>query len=64
LVKDEQASIRWERRNILPAAISFVDGDDAPPTENDGDIYVIINATSVEDGWDGASNNDWVRFDS
>jgi len=63
LVKDEQSSIRWERRNILPRAISFVDGDDAPPTENDNDVYVIIDATSVEAGWDGASNNDWVRFD-
>ena len=62
LTKDETLSLNWQDDLSLPAAISFATATSAPPTEVTGDIYVLISGTPHGD-WDGASENDWVRFD-
>ena len=59
--KDETGSLNWQPELSLPAAISFATATSAPPTEVDGDIYVLIGGAPHGD-WDGASENDWVRF--
>ncbi len=64
LVKGEQGSVVWESRYLLPPALNFVDGDVAPPTEVHGDIYVIMDSSAIDSGWDGATDNDWLRYDT
>ena len=64
-IKDENNSLLWTSLLVLPQAIDFVDGASAPPTENDGDVYVLdTNSGSIEAGWDGAAENDWVRYNA
>lgn len=63
LVKSEQGSLLWEDRYLLPPAKNFVLASSVPPTETHGDIYVIVDSTPHAN-WDGASENDWVRFDT
>ena len=48
---------------VLPAALDFVDGSVAPPTSNNGDIYVLSSGASVNAGWGTVSLGDWVRYD-
>lgn len=62
--RDEQGALIWDERMTIPAALDFADASLAPPTENDGDIYVLVDSSAVEAGWDGASENDWVRYDA
>ena len=64
-VKSEKGLSVYDKRNVLPAAINFVDGNAAPPTSASGDIYVLIDLGNgtVDAGWGGASYNDWVRSD-
>lgn len=64
VVMDEQGGLLWETRYLLPPAINFVDGDSPPPTEIDGDIYVILDSGAVDPDWDGAQDNDWLRYDT
>ncbi len=64
LLRDEEGESTYTPEQMLPAAIDFVDGNAAPPTEVSGDIYVLVDLGSGAEnaGWDGASYNDWVRF--
>lgn len=39
--RDERALQSWDKRNILPSALELVASNAAPPTEVDGDIYLI-----------------------
>jgi len=48
----------------LQKVLSIVDCTASPPTENDGDRYILDTTGSVNAGWDGASQNDVVEFDS
>ena len=48
---------------VLPAALNFVDGSVAPPTSNNGDIYVLSSGASVNAGWGTVALGDWVRYD-
>ena len=61
--KNEVGSMEWLSAINLPAALDFVDNTVAPPTENAGDIYVILNNGATHANWDGAGVNSWVRFD-
>jgi len=62
VTRDEKSELNWQPDLTLPAALSFATATSAPPTEVDGDIYVLLGGTPHGD-WDGASENDWVRFD-
>lgn len=64
LVKNEQAGVLWEARYTMPAALNFVTGANAPPTEVHGDIYVLLDSSVSHANWDGALQNDFVRYDS
>jgi hypothetical protein len=64
LVKDEQGALLWEDRYLLPPAKNFVLASSAPPTESNGDIYVIVDSTAPHADWDGAAEDSWVRFDT
>lgn len=44
LWKNEKSEQTFEPRAIFPKAISIADSNTNPPTENDGDIYVLNNA--------------------
>lgn len=43
--------------------IDYVDASAAPPTEVEGDRYILDDSTPVDAGWDGASNLSIVEFD-
>ena len=64
LTKDENGVSRYVATTVLEKALNFVDGNAAPPTEVLGAIYVLIDEGNgaVDSGWDGASYDDWVRF--
>ena len=49
MVKSERAVSAWEPRPVLPAALSIVPALTAPPTEVDGDIYVLNNSGTILD---------------
>lgn len=44
--------------------IDYVDCTAVPPTENDGDRYILDNTGVVHADWDGASQLDIVEFDA
>ena len=44
------------------AVIDIVDCTAAPPTENDGDRYIIDDSGAVNAAWDGASQLDIVQY--
>jgi hypothetical protein len=48
----------------LKKVINIIDCTASPPTENDGDRYILDTTGSVNAGWDGAAQNDVVEFDS
>lgn len=63
---DEQS---FEKGCPLPPALEFIDASVAPPVSpSNGDVYVLITATTVDSGWNdnGITNsaNDWVRFNT
>lgn len=63
--KTIQSTFEWRRKFWQGPVINLVDGASAPPTEIDGDRYVILElSTSVEHAdWDGFSFNDIIQFD-
>lgn len=63
-VKDEQGGLRWDTRYTLPPAKNFVLASSTPPTESNGDIYMLVDSSVPHADWDGASENDWVRYDT
>ena len=64
LTKDENGVSSFVDATILEKALNFVDGNAAPPTEVLGAIYVLMDEGNgaVNAAWDGASYDDWVRF--
>jgi hypothetical protein len=65
LLRDEKGESTYTPNQVLPAAINFVDGNAAPPTTVDGDIYVLVDEGNgaVDSGWNDAGYDDWVRYD-
>lgn len=63
IVVDEKGDVALEKRQSLPAAISFVDNTAVPPSETDGDIYLLDDTGASNAAWDGALPNSWVRYD-
>jgi len=63
IVKDEKGVVALEQRITLPRALSFVDNTAVPPTEVNGDIYLLDDTGATNAAWDGAATNSWVRFD-
>lgn len=47
--KDNSGNIQWQQSGKLEAALNEVDGLSAPPTEVDGDVYVLDKASTVLD---------------
>jgi len=45
--KDEDGKVTWFPGKI-PAALNLVDGEIVPSTENDGDIYVLLQGTELD----------------
>ena len=52
-IRNENGAQEFEKPYGFPASINFVDGNAAPPTTVDGDIYVL------EDRGNGALHPDW-----
>jgi len=48
LWKDETENLEWRQLAVFPPVIDIVDGASAPPTENNGDVYVITVATVLD----------------
>lgn len=59
--RNERGVQSWDERNILPPALALAIASSAPPSENDGDVYILNNTTPHSD-WDGCLQNSWVRF--
>jgi hypothetical protein len=57
--------LKWEVPYWQDSVLDRVDMTLTPPTEFDGDRYILINLTStvVNADWDGASENDIVEYD-
>lgn len=55
LIKSEGGVQYFEKMPVFTAALNFVDGHDAPPTNVAGDIYVLIDLGN------GAVHNDWLN---
>jgi len=65
LRKGMDSNLEWAVPYWQDSVLDRVDMALTPPSENDGDRYIIINLTStvVHADWDGASENDIVEFD-
>lgn len=61
--RNEQNLLEWTDREVLPAAINFVDASVAPPTTASGDIYVLSLGASIHANWGTVALKDWVRYD-
>jgi hypothetical protein len=61
--RNEKGELESTDELVLPAALNFVDASVAPPTTNDGDIYVLSSGGSVHVDWGAVSLDDWVRYD-
>jgi hypothetical protein len=62
--KNERDSWAFEASQTLPTVLGVVNNTAAPPTEVDGDIYILDNTGSSHANWDGSPANSWVRFSS
>ena len=62
-VKDEQGGLLWESRTSFPPVTQFIDATSAPDPsiERDRAAYMLLGTPHAN--WDGASANDFVRFD-
>jgi hypothetical protein len=65
LRKGWDGELKWEVPYWQDSVLDRVDMALTPPTELDGDRYILINLTStvVHADWDGASENDIVEYD-
>ena len=61
--KNEQGLSEWTDREVLPAALNFVDASLAPPTTATNDIYVLSLGASIHANWGTVALKDWVRYD-
>ncbi|MBC8397934.1 MAG: DUF2793 domain-containing protein [Flavobacteriales bacterium] len=61
--KNEKGELESTDEIVLPAALNFVDASIAPPTSNNGDIYILSSGGSVNAGWGSVAVGDWVRYD-
>lgn len=61
--KNEKGELESTDEIVLPAALNFVDASVAPPTSNNGDIYILASGGSVNAGWGSVLVGDWVRYD-
>ncbi len=61
--KNEKGELESTDEIVLPAALNFVDASVAPPTSNNGDIYILASGGSVNAGWGSVAVGDWVRYD-
>tara|TARA_R110000803_G_scaffold28710_1_gene66126 strand:- start:62 stop:1159 length:1098 start_codon:yes stop_codon:yes gene_type:complete len=66
ILRDESGESRYTPETTLPSAKNFVDGSVLPPTQVNGDIYVIIDTGggAISLNWSGASYGDWLRYNS
>lgn len=65
-VRNEAGQQIFEKPFGYPSAINFVDGNAAPPTVANGDVYVLIDLGNgaVHADWStgpGSTYNDWVK---
>lgn len=61
--RNENGLGEWTDREVLPAALNFVDASVAPPTTASGDIYVLSLGASIHANWGTVALKDWVRYD-
>lgn len=61
--RNENGASEWTDREVLPAALNFVDASVAPPTTASGDIYVLSLGASIHANWGTVALKDWVRYD-
>lgn len=61
--RNEEGLGEWTDREVLPAALNFVDASVAPPTTASGDIYVLSLGASIHANWGTVALKDWVRYD-
>ena len=61
--RNEKGTSEWTDREVLPAALNFVDASVAPPTTATGDIYVLSLGASIHANWGSVALKDWVRYD-
>ena len=60
--RNEKGTSEWTDREVLPAALNFVDASVAPPTTATGDIYVLSLGASIHANWGTVALKDWVRY--
>lgn len=63
IVKDEKGEVALEQRISLLPVLSFVDNTAPPPTEVNGDIYLLDDSGASHVDWDGLATNTWAKFD-
>tara|TARA_R100000544_G_scaffold10387_1_gene4498 strand:+ start:33 stop:1751 length:1719 start_codon:yes stop_codon:yes gene_type:complete len=61
--KNEKGELESIDEIVLPAALNFVDASVAPPTSNNGDIYILASGGSVNAAWGSVAVGDWVKYD-
>jgi len=62
ILKSEKGSLSWEQRTSLPPVNQFIDATSGAAAEVDQDAYILVGTPSSD--WDGALENDFVRYDS
>ena len=64
LWKNYNSELEWVDLGVQPAVLDLVDINSAPPTESDGDRYIVINVSSsvAHADWDSPSVDDIVEY--
>ena len=64
ILRDENGLSTYVPETTLPAALNFVNGAVAPPTEVLNQVYIIVDTGggTVHPNWDGLNYNTWCRF--
>jgi len=64
LRRNLNAELEWSSNPWKLSVLDLADINAAPPTEVDGDRYILIEVASsvVDSGWDGAAINDIVEY--
>ncbi len=60
--KDETENLEWRQLTVFPPVIDIVDGAVAPPTENNGDTYVITVTTILDTNTIAFQSGNTIRY--
>lgn len=60
--KNNAGSLDWRFRYWDDPILAQTDGSIAPPTNSEGDRYILTGSTAVSSSWDGAYTNQIVEY--